>query len=117
MASGKDTTEEDRQQYLKNNPANHRVLKRFEIENYLYDKEVLRKYCEKNQLQFDENAYDAFVLNIDDQNLKDDTTRIKNICGIKSSVNPETFKKNLADYIDDSMNVFQELSRIIFARE
>ena len=42
MASGKDTTEADRQMYLSNNPQNHRVLNRFEIENYLYDKEVLK---------------------------------------------------------------------------
>lgn len=40
MASGKETTEEDRLLYLSNNPQNHRVLKRFEIENYLFDKEV-----------------------------------------------------------------------------
>ena len=45
MASGKDTDENDRQEYLSNNPHNHRVLKRFEIENYLFDKEVLSNYC------------------------------------------------------------------------
>lgn len=117
IGSGKTMAESDRQIYLQNNPDNHRVLKRYEIENYLYDKEVLRKYCEKKQLPFDENAYDSFVLDIDNQNLKDYTTRIKNICGIKSSINPETFKKNLADYIDETMNVFQELKRIIFDRE
>ena len=57
MASGKDTTEADRQMYLSNNPQNHRVLNRFEIENYLYDKEVLKKYCEINEKTFDEAAY------------------------------------------------------------
>ena len=44
MASGKNTNENDRKQYLNTNPNNHRVLKRWEIENYLYDKEVLRAY-------------------------------------------------------------------------
>ena len=61
MASGKNTTEAHRKMYLENNPQNHRVLNRFEIENYLFDKEVLKKYCELNGTAFDESAYDAFV--------------------------------------------------------
>lgn len=40
ISSGKPNNENDRQVYLKNNPENHRVLKRWEIENYLFDKEV-----------------------------------------------------------------------------
>jgi hypothetical protein len=42
MASGKPTTEQDRQDYLQNNDDSHRVLKRFEIENCLFDKTVLQ---------------------------------------------------------------------------
>lgn len=47
MASGRATSENDRQVYLNTNPQSHRVLKRLEIENYLYDKEVLKAYCGK----------------------------------------------------------------------
>jgi len=54
ISSGKLNTENDRQLYLQNNPQNHRVLKRWEIENYLFDKEVLKKYCLLNQLEFKE---------------------------------------------------------------
>ncbi|MDC7675977.1 AAA family ATPase [Asticcacaulis machinosus] len=117
MASGKPTDENDRRVYLNTNPDNHRVLKRWEIENYLYDKEVLKAYCAGKGLQFDEAAYDAFVTNIDDQNLKDETQRIKNFCGIKSSINAEVFKIALSDYIISSMVVFKELEECIFSRQ
>lgn len=77
MASGRITTEEDRQIYLQNNLQNHRVLKRWEIENYLYDKEVLKKYCTQENRTFNEASYDEFVTNIENQNLKDATGRIR----------------------------------------
>ena len=117
MASGKDTTEADRQEYLKNNSTNHRVLKRFEIENYLFDKEVLKEYCAQYRKDFDETAYDAFVTDIENQQVKDEVGRIKNFCNIKVSLNAEVFKKNLAKCITESMNVYQELEKVIFNRE
>lgn len=117
MASGKNTTEADRQIYLSNNSQNHRVLNRFEIENYLYDKEVLKKYCEKNELMFDEVAYDSFVTDIVNQQVKDSTGRIRNFCGITASINAEVFKKNLAKVIDSSMQVYSELEQVIFQRK
>lgn len=116
MASGKFTDENDRQVYLRTNPQNHRVLKRWEIENYLYDKEVLRAYSTGEGLSFDEVAYDAFVTNIGDQNLKDETQRIKNFCGVKSSINADVFKVALSGYMTHEMSVFQELEDCIFNR-
>lgn len=116
MASGKATTEADRQLYLSNNPQNHRVLNRFEIENYLYDKEVLKKYCQINDKTFDEVAYDAFVTDIVNQQIKDNTGHIRNFCSIVGSINAEVFKKNLAKVIDDSMQVYKELESVIFQR-
>ena len=116
MASGKETTEADRQDYLNNNPANHRVLKRFEIENYLFDKEVLKNYCAKNEKTFDETTYDTFVTDIVNQHVKDQVGVIKNCCGIVGSINPKQFEKNLARYIDSSMGVYSELEAVIFSR-
>ena len=93
MASGKAADEKDRQVYLSNNPRNHRVMKRFELENYLYDKEVLKAYCIGKGLTFDDADDDAFVTDIVNQNLKRrNLGRIKNICGIKASVNSEVFR-------------------------
>lgn len=116
MASGKNTNENDRQVYLKNNPTYHRVLRRWEIENYLYDKEVLKAYCLGENLLFDETAYDAFVTDIINQNLKDETARIRNFCNIKGSVNAESFKLALSTYVTDGMDVFKNLADCIFKR-
>lgn len=116
MASGKPTNENDRQVYLRTNPPNHRVLRRWEIENYLYDKNVLKAYCAAESLQFDEAAYDIFVTNINDQNLKDETSRIKNFCGIKGSISADVFKIGLSQYITAGMPAFKELEDCIFNR-
>ena len=117
ISSGKSNSEEDRQQYLKLNPQNHRVLKRWEIENYLYDKAVLSAYCNKFGLIFDAAAYDNFVSNIADQNLKDATGRVKNFCNITTSINADKFKLALAEVITEDMEVFNELEGVIFRRE
>jgi len=116
MASGKYTDENDRQTYLNTNHKNHRVLKRWEIENYLYDKEVLKAYCIAEGLTFDEAYYDTFVTNITDQNLKDDTQTIKKICGIKGSINADVFKIQLSKHLTEGMLVFKELESCIFNR-
>ena len=44
LASGKTTDANDREIYLKHNPDNHRVLVRWELENYLYDEDPCYKY-------------------------------------------------------------------------
>ena len=114
MASGKMTSLKDRELYLENNPKNHRVLKRFEIENYLYDKEVLEAYCLENHLEFNLDKYNSIVKDINNDNLKDQTSAIKSCCNIKGSLNPEVFKRNLASYITKDMNVYKELEEVIF---
>lgn len=116
MASGKNTDEHTRQLYLQNNPENHRVLKRFEIENYLYDKELLQAYCEKNSLNFDENLYNDIVQDIVNDNLKDQTGRIKKCCSLNISINAERFKRTLAACMSSSMQVYKELESVIFDR-
>ena len=114
MASGKITDEKDRQLYLKNNPKNHRVLKRFELENYLYDKEILEAYCKKENLTFNVEKYNKIVFDVVNENLKDKTGAIKSCCNIVGSVNAEVFKRNLASCITEEMNIYKELENIIF---
>lgn len=116
MASGHVVNEEARQEYLRTNGDSHRALKRFEIENYLYDREVLKKYCQINKHAFDEATYDAFVTDIVNQNLKDSTGRIKNICNIITPVNSEKFKIALSMIIDSTMSIYSELEQVIFHR-
>lgn len=117
MSSGSMNNENDRRLYLENNPENHRVIKRWELENYLFDKEVLTSYCESNNLIFSESDYDAYVTDIYNQNLKDATGRIKNFCNLIISINPEKFKIELSKYIKPEMKVYKELERCIFKRE
>ena len=114
ISSGKLTTDNDRQVYLDSNPKYHRVLKRWEIENYLYDKEVLKQYCLDNSLMFDESNYDDYVTDIKNQNLKDETARIKSFCGMNISVNSEVFKEKLSTYISEDMLIYKELEECIF---
>lgn len=116
MASGKITDESDRQVYLMNNNENHRVLRRWEIENYLFDKEVLKAYCNDLSLTFDEHAYNDFVSDVVNQNLKDSTGRIKSICGIKGSISADKFKIALSEYLTPDMAVFEELKSEVFDR-
>jgi predicted ATPase len=113
-ASGKENLKNHREMYLKNNSSNHRMLNRFEIENYLFDKEVLRKYCLIHDLEFKEVDYDNFVKNIQEQNIKDELNRIKNFCSINFSINSEVFKLELSKLISEDMPIFRELEDCIF---
>lgn len=117
VSSGKKNDENDRQVYLKTNPNHFRIMKRWEIENYLFDKEVLKAFCEANSLIFNEEEYDKFVTNITDDNIKDETNRIRNFCGINTSVSSESFKITLSEYVKEEMQVYKELEQCIFHRQ
>jgi AAA15 family ATPase/GTPase len=116
VSSGRSNTENDRQVFLQNHPQYFRILKRWEIENYLFDKEVLKAYCLAIGHVFNEAAYDAFAIDIINQNVKDEVSRIKNFCGITTSINAEQFKLNLSGYLKAGMTVFKELEACIFSR-
>lgn len=114
FASGHQTNGFDRDEYLKLNGANHRVLLRWEIENYLYDKEVLRAYCEAKSETLDEAIYDKLVPDIVNDDVKGMTGKMKNLCHVKGSISPDMFKKQLAKMIRPEMEVYSELERCIF---
>lgn len=113
IGSGKFISQEQREECLKKN--NYlRIIKRWEIENYLYDKEVLKSYCINNKLKFNEEKYDQLLTNICDDNLKDKTGEIKLICSVTESINAEKFKIELSKYITEEMEVYKELKDCIF---
>lgn len=114
FASGKATSQSDRLTYLANNPANHRVLERWEIENYLYDREVLRRYCDDHGLNFDDDAYGRIVRDIAHDKVKDRTGEVKRACGIKGSISPYHFKLQLASYITPDTPVYRDLEACVF---
>lgn len=116
MASGKLVNEADRQFYLANNLVHHRVLRRWELENYLFDKEILLKYCQTEGLIFSEADYDNFVTDINNQNVKDEIDRIKKFCDINTNISTDKFKKKLSKHITKETNVYEELRQCIFER-
>ena len=112
--SGKKVDLQYREEYLNQNPKNHRMLKRFEIENYLFDKEVLEKYCAENSKEFDLQKYDSIVKDIILDNVKDKISKIKECCGLDINEGNDKFKKALAKIVTADMNVYKELDEVIF---
>jgi predicted ATPase len=114
VSSGKPTTLEERERYLNLNPKNHRMLKRWEIENYLFDRQVLEAYCLSQGLAFNAVKYSELVNDVENQNLKDIAGQIKSLCGITTSVNAERFKLALSTFLKEDMPIFRELEGCIF---
>lgn len=117
IASGNFMDERQRQTYLNNTDVNYRILKRFELENYLFDKEVLEKYCKENDLTFNSEKYNNCITDIINENVKDQFSLIKSICGINTSISADMFKKNLSKVITEDMNIYRELEECIFERK
>ena len=117
MASGKLVSESDRTEYLANQDERFRVMKRWEIENYLFDEEVLRKYCVLNEKEFDETKYKQNFTDLIDSDVKSKFSLIKSICSISTPISSDNFKINLSKLITSNMSVYQELRSCIFDRK
>jgi hypothetical protein len=117
MKSGKSVSEADRQQALNEGPTTLRILKRWEIENYLFDKEVLTAFCQKHGCTFDEVAYDKLVDNIVDDDVKGIANPLKACCGVDANYSTEKFKLELAAAMTPKMMVYMELRDCIFFRK
>ena len=112
--SGKEVNNETREKYLNQDRMNYRILNRFEIENYLYDKEILKKYCDINKTSFDENEYDSLVTDIVNDHVKDMIKNVKECCGIDVNKSNSEFKMELAHLITEETEVYKELEKVIF---
>lgn len=112
--SGRCVSSKERELYLDTNSGNHRMLVRWEIENYLFSKDVLINFCKKNEVPFDESQYYEIVTDIENQSVKELNNRIRNICGIKTNINPEVFKLRLAECVSTDSDTYKELEEIIF---
>lgn len=112
--SGTDATLQDRVEYLETNPKNHRMLERREIENYLYDREILEKFCERHSSEFKSEIYESYVTDIMNQNVKDNVARIKECCSLSPNYGTEKLSFELAELVTPDTTVFAELNRVIF---
>ena len=117
IGSGKNINEEERLEYLRNNTEEYRVMKRWEIENYLFDKEVLGAYCQDKGCILDETRYDEIISDIYNDDVKKLVAQVKTLCQIKTPINPDKFKIELSKHISSEMNVYKELEKCIFDRE
>lgn len=104
-------TDAERQAFL-DGDASRRMLTRHEIENFLFDKEVLQAFCLGRQVQFDELRYDAAVNDVRIQDLKPAQQEIQAACRFVGGV-PE-FKRQLAAVFSPELAVYQQLEDSIF---
>jgi hypothetical protein len=106
----------DRTGFLERAETN-RMLKRREIENYLFDKEILRRYCNANSITFDTDCYSSYVSDIVMQDLKigQISQKIQHSCSNTGPI--KDFKVNLSKYITPDTEVYKELKNVLFEQE
>lgn len=103
------TTDAQRIQFLVKNPHLHRMLRRKEIENYVFDFEVVSKAFPT----IDQAAYRAIIPNINDD-VKAKASALMRQSGIANSMNKDQYKTHLASFITPDMGVFHELDDLLF---
>ena len=111
--SGEPTTLEQRKAFLKKEKSN-RMLVRKELENYLLDSEILQKYCSNQGLEFNKEAYDLIIKDIQEDDVKSKFREILPCCNPKN-ISKETFYLELPKLITPETKVYQELESIIFS--
>jgi predicted ATPase len=106
-----DSTDDERASFLEADPS-RRMLTRREIENFLFDKEVVSSLAAECELSFDEARYDAAVHDVRMQDLKPAQQEIQASCGFVGRM--AEFKLALARQIKPGSLVFRELEAAIF---
>lgn len=92
-----------------------RKLIRREFENYLYDKQLLKKYCEKHNKEFKESEFDSLVTNIINDEVKDKGNNIlKKCCDCELSTDTKT---DLASLVTKDDEIYKNLRKEIFGIE
>jgi hypothetical protein len=108
-----DLSELKREEFLNLSPVNL-MLGRREIENYLYDKEVIDAFLAEKKMSMDTATYAGFISDVNVQDIKLGSTEadIKSYCGYSKDINE--FKIELSNYIRPGMAVYNELKKSIF---
>lgn len=108
-SDGSETTDGQRQQWLADSP-NKRMLKRKEIENYLFDFEVINKAYPAVKV----NEYKNIISDCINGEVKDKAGALKELCAPKSKMNKDAFKIHLSQIITSDMAIYNELKECIF---
>jgi len=105
-------TQEERKAFIGKNGSN-RMLYRREIENYLFDKEILKLYCQSVGVAFDENRFDEIVIDIKKEDLKGEkSNQLTQMCDFRGS--PDSFMIELAKHVRSETAVYSFLEADIF---
>ena len=96
-----------------NESPNRRMLERREIENYLFDKEILKLYCGSAGVVFDESKYDSVVRDSNVQGLKPVKLKIKESCFF--SGNTRDFMIALSGVVSPETQVYKALRNCILS--
>jgi len=104
-------TDQERAAFVNGDTIN-RMLTRREIENYVFDKEVLKKFCQSKGTQFDETRFNGKVSDIALQDLKPVQQEIQASCNASGGLSD--FKRELAKVISKDMQIYKELAAVIF---
>lgn len=107
--NGQPTTDEDRKDWLAESEIN-RMLKRKEIENYLFDYEVIKKAYPS----ITEENYKKIIEDCQHGEAKDSAGNLKELCAPGNRMNKEDFKIFLSQHITKGMNIYNELKECIF---
>lgn len=92
-----------------------RKLIRREFENYLMDKEIIKKYCMNQGMKFEEEEFDKVITDIVNDDVKDKGGEIiQKSCGCNI---PGDVKKDLAGLVTSDSNIYKILRKEIFGIE
>jgi predicted ATPase len=110
-SDGSMTTDEDREKWLSEDPLNRRMLIRKELENYIYDLEIIKKF----KPDINEEEYNKMINDIKDGDLKSKGVFLKKLCG-REQISEIQFKRELIPYISKETSVYLELKSLIFSQ-
>ncbi len=105
------TTLKDREDWLNESWMN-RMLNRYSIENFLLDKEVIKKLCSNGWCVFDEAFYNSQITDIRNNKVKNKIWPIKQ--NIKFTGTNMDFIKSLISQITKETSIYKELEECIF---
>jgi recombinational DNA repair ATPase RecF len=103
---------DDNLEEIKNTQVSTKKLNRREFENYLFDKEILKKFCEQNNNTLDEIKFNKEFPDIENADIKSKILDVKALCNFDGS--DKDFKENLAFLFTSDTQVFTELENTIF---
>jgi hypothetical protein len=103
------TTDSDRDAWIAADPTSRRMLIRKEIENYLFDIEIIKKF----KIDIDEAEYVKLVSDIKDGDVKSIGVALKKLCG-QEQKSERSFKQELSALVTPETGVYKELKSVIF---